>query len=60
MHDMLQKNDDDFEKNDVKKNQLFGIEDQSYIFTIATNNMILRSDGKSNLENQDFLKQNFS
>lgn len=58
MHDMLQKTDDDFEKNNIRKNQLFGIEDQSYMFTIATTNMILRGDGKSNLENQDFLKQN--
>ncbi len=58
MHNMLQKTDDDFEKNNIRKNQLFGIEDQSYMFTIATTNMILRGDGKSNLENQDFLKQN--
>ncbi len=58
MHDMLQKANDDFERNDIRKNQLFGIEDQSYMFTIATTNMILRGDGKSNLENQDFLKQN--
>ena len=28
------------------------------MFTIATTNMILRGDGKSNLENQDFLSQN--
>lgn len=58
MHDMLQKTDDDFIKNHIRKEQLFGIEDQSYMFTIATTNMILRGDGKSNLENQDFLKQN--
>lgn len=58
MHDMLQKTDDDFEKDNIRKNQLFGIEDQSYMFTIATTNMILRGDGKSNLENADFLKQN--
>lgn len=42
----------------IKKDQLFGIESQSYMFTIATTNMILRGDGKSNLENADFLKQN--
>lgn len=58
MHDMLQKTDNDFQKENIRKNQLFGIEDQSYMFTIATTNMILRGDGKSNLENQDFLKQN--
>ncbi|MGI6258855.1 MAG: HsdM family class I SAM-dependent methyltransferase [Anaerolineaceae bacterium] len=57
MHDMLQKTDDDFQKERIRKDQLFGIEDQSYMFTIATTNMILRGDGKSNLENQDFLKQ---
>lgn len=28
------------------------------MFTIVTTNMILSGDGKSNLENQDFLKQN--
>ena len=42
----------------IKKNQLFGIEEQSYMFTIATTNMILRGDGKSNLENKDFLSEN--
>ena len=34
------------------------IESQPYMFTIATTNMILRGDGKSNLENKDFLKEN--
>src|SRR5699024_8595052 len=29
-----------------------------YMFTIATTNMIIRGDGKSNLENHDFLKEN--
>lgn len=58
MHKMLMQTDDPFLKENIKKNQLFGIEDQSYMFTIATTNMILRGDGKSNLENQDFLKEN--
>ena len=35
-----------------------GIELQPYMFTIATTNMILRGDGKSNLHNWDFLKHN--
>ena len=55
---MLKQTDDDFQKMNIRKNQLHGIEDQSYMFTIATTNMILRGDGKSNLENEDFLRQN--
>lgn len=58
MHDMLSKSSSVGECENIKKNQLFGIEEQSYMFTIATTNMILRGDGKSNLENQDFLQQN--
>lgn len=58
MHKMLSLTNDETIKNNIKKNQLFGIEDQSYMFTIATTNMILRGDGKSNLENNDFLKMN--
>lgn len=58
MHHMLSEAVDDRQKDNIKKNQLFGIEEQSYMFTIATTNMILRGDGKSNLENQDFLRQN--
>ena len=41
-----------------KDRQLHGLELQPYMFTIATTNMILRGDGKSNLEQEDFLKQN--
>ena len=58
MHNMLSKTDDIDKRNEIKKNQLFGIEIQQYMFTIATTNMILRGDGKSNLENKDFLKEN--
>ena len=58
MHHMLSKTDDDREKLEIRKNKLFGIELQDYMFTIATTNMILRGDGKSNLENKDFLKEN--
>ncbi len=60
MNNMLNKTDDEMEKNHIRKEQLHGIEDQSYMFTIATTNMILRGDGKSNLDNDDFLKQNSS
>ncbi|MGF7108224.1 HsdM family class I SAM-dependent methyltransferase [Treponema pedis] len=58
MHNMLLQIEDIDKKNEIKKNQLFGIEIQQYMFTIATTNMILRGDGKSNLENKDFLKEN--
>ncbi|WP_069097461.1 HsdM family class I SAM-dependent methyltransferase [Mesomycoplasma ovipneumoniae] len=58
MHKMLLKTEDEEEKNKIRRDRLFGIELQDYMFAIATTNMILRGDGKSNLENQDFLKQN--
>lgn len=58
MHDMLQKTDKPNQQQDIRKNQLHGFEMQPYMFTIATTNMILRGDGKSNLEQEDFLKQN--
>lgn len=58
MHHMLRQADDDTQRRSIRQDQLFGIEDQAYMFTIATTNMILRGDGKSNLRNQDFLKQN--
>lgn len=55
MHQMISKTEDEAEQMEIRKNRLFGIELQDYMFTIATTNMILRGDGKSNLENQDFL-----
>ncbi|NLI64487.1 MAG: N-6 DNA methylase [Bacteroidales bacterium] len=58
MHIMLSQTSDYETRRAIKKDQLFGIESQSYMFTIATTNMILRGDGRSNLENADFLKQN--
>ena len=58
MHKMIKKTEDKIEIKNIKKNQLFGIEEQSYMFTIATTNMIRRGDGKSNLENKDFLSEN--
>jgi type I restriction-modification system DNA methylase subunit len=42
MRDMLHKTDDEGQQNNIKKNQLHGIELQPYMFTIATTNMILR------------------
>ena len=44
----------------IKQKQLHGFELQPYMFTIATTNMILRGDGKSNLINDDFIAQNAS
>jgi len=60
MHHMLNQTDSDDQetRNNIKKNQIHGIEMQSYMFTISTTNMILRGDGKSNIENADFLRQN--
>lgn len=60
MHYMLQKTDNPEEQRNIRKNQLHGLELQPYMFTIATTNMILRGDGKSNLEQEDFLKYNAS
>jgi type I restriction-modification system DNA methylase subunit len=60
MHNMLQKTDNREEQRNIRKNQLHGLELQPYMFTIATTNMILRGDGKSNLEQEDFLKYNSS
>lgn len=49
MNKMLSQADNENERNDIKQNHLFGIEIQQKLFTIATTNMILRGDGKSNL-----------
>lgn len=53
MNTMLNKTDDPSIKEDIKKNRLHGIEIQNKLFTIATTNMILRGDGKSNLLRDD-------
>ncbi|MDR2909868.1 MAG: N-6 DNA methylase [Bacteroidales bacterium] len=58
MHNMLQKANKLELQRKIRKDQLHGLELQPYMFTIATTNMILRGDGKSNLEQEDFLKQN--
>ncbi|MCY8474626.1 class I SAM-dependent DNA methyltransferase [Bacillus halotolerans] len=49
MNRMLGQAENDNEKRDIKQNRLYGIEIQQKLFTIATTNMILRGDGKSNL-----------
>ena len=56
MHHMLSQAQTEREKMDIRQSRLHGIESQSYMFTIAAANMILRGDGKSNLSNEDFLK----
>ena len=58
MHKMLNKNDiSEKEKDKIKTEQIHGIEIREDMFAIATTNMILRGDGKSNLINEDFLRQ---
>lgn len=57
MHNMLKQAPDEQQQRDIRRNNLYGIELQDYMFTIATTNMILRGDGKSNLKNEDFLQQ---
>ncbi len=58
LHAMLSKSESDAEKLHIRKNQLFGIELRPDMFTVATTNMILRGDGKSNLHCDDFLIKN--
>lgn len=55
MHHMLEQASTENERKNICQKQLHGIEQQPYMFTIATTNMILRGDGKSNLINDDFL-----
>ncbi|OHD06674.1 MAG: hypothetical protein A2Y41_03135 [Spirochaetes bacterium GWB1_36_13] len=57
MHKMLKQATTENDIKNIKQKQLHGIELQPYMFTIGTTNMILRGDGKSNLINEDFLKQ---
>ena len=58
LHTMLSKTANESEKLNIRKNQLFGIELRPDMFTVATTNMILRGDGKSNLHCDDFLMKN--
>lgn len=53
MKRMLKQCETDEERESVKKNQILGVELQQKLFTIATTNMILHGDGKSNLERND-------
>lgn len=58
MHHMLLKTNDEYEQRNIRQQQLHGIEIEDYMFTIAVTNMILRGDGKSNIESTDFLEYN--
>lgn len=58
MHNMLNVASDENKKKNIRQKQLHGIEQRDDMFTIATTNMILRGDGKSNLINGDFFKHN--
>ena len=51
---MLDKANTQQEREHIKKHQLHGIEMNEGMFSIATTNMILRGDGKSNLLCDDF------
>lgn len=57
MHHMLSEAVSEQQRRQIKKNQIFGIEIREDMFAIATTNMILRGDGKSNLRCADFLKE---
>lgn len=57
MHKMLEKAAAN-EIETIKKDRIHGIEIREDMFSIATTNMILRGDGKSNLIIHDFLKKN--
>jgi len=56
MHRMMEQASSSASREHIKKEQIFGVEVRDDMFSIATTNMILRGDGKSNLENLDFLK----
>lgn len=53
MNQMVGQAKDEGEIKHIKQHQLLGIEMQEKMFTVATTNMILRGDGKSNLQLND-------
>lgn len=57
MHRMLNDADSDAHRAEIKEKQIHGIELREDMFTIATTNMILRGDGRSNLECDDFFNR---
>ena len=57
MHRMVEQAKDKNQEKNIKRDQIHGVEVKPNMFAIATTNMILRGDGKSNLESADFLEQ---
>ncbi|MHB8066193.1 MAG: HsdM family class I SAM-dependent methyltransferase, partial [Ruminiclostridium sp.] len=57
MHHMLEKASNNEDRERIQTEQIHGIEIREDMFSIATTNMILRGDGKSNLLCDDFLKR---
>lgn len=57
MHYMLTGITDTAKIEKIKKQQIHGIEIREDLFAIATTNMILRGDGKSNLRHTDFIQE---
>jgi len=57
MNKMIQLAEDENTIENIKQNNIHGIEIRPDMFTIATTNMILRGDGKSNLKLEDFTAQ---
>lgn len=55
MNHMIEQVSDEKIKTKIKQNNIHGIESREDMFSIATTNMILRGDGKSNLELANFL-----
>ena len=56
MHRLLQKAENKYEEVKIKGECLHGVELRDDMFSIATTNMILRGDGKSNLTCGDFFR----
>ncbi|MBE6512457.1 MAG: SAM-dependent DNA methyltransferase [Methanobrevibacter olleyae] len=56
MNKMIAQTNDDDEKRNIKLNNLHGIELRPHLFSIATTNMVLRGDGKSNLKLGNFFR----
>lgn len=57
MNRMLEAVETNDDRDYIKQNNLHGIEIRENMFSIATTNMVLRGDGKTNLICADFLKQ---
>ena len=56
MHRMLSKAETAYDKQQIRSSRLHGVELRNDMFSIATTNMILRGDGKSNLTCGDFFR----